>query len=114
MKVYVLPPSSQKPDDRESYYVCASDAEWAAAHLRKGDRCWFRNRVRAHCFDIDGPLSQWKAGTFGGSMLLCDGILAVVYEDDPDDLIAHKLSFASGSRYDDDLAPWGSKPGVDR
>lgn len=62
--------------------------EWAAAIAEQGQRIWFRKNVqRLGGGEASGLL---KAGTFVSSYLY-DGIIARVYEDDPDELIEHSL-----------------------
>jgi hypothetical protein len=53
--------------------------EWNASQLKRGDTCWFRRRGK-----------DWQRGTFRNSYMY-DGVIAHVYEDDPDDLIEHSI-----------------------
>jgi hypothetical protein len=80
-----LPPLSVPPDDGGSYYVCNS-YEWAAATLKRGDACFFRK----------GNL-PWRRGTYLSSYMY-DGIIARVYEDDPDEFIEYSLFLDLGDR----------------
>jgi len=62
-----------------------NESEWVASTLHNGDRCWFRLRN-----DRSGSLGRWRVGTFMTSYFY-DGVIARVYEDDPDDYIPHSL-----------------------
>lgn len=90
--ISALPPSSVPPNDGGSYYVC-NVFEWAAATLKHGESCWFRKRLR-----IGEPeLGPWKRGSFKMSWMY-DGIIAVVFEDDPDDYIEYSLFLDMGDQ----------------
>ena len=84
MSIKALPPYSDKPDDGGDYYVC-NHFEWAAATLEKGESCWFTKK----------GWPTWKRGTYISSYMY-DGIIASVYEDDPDDMIKHSLFLDMG------------------
>ena len=105
--ITALPPSSgPPPDDGGSYYVC-NVYEWAAATMRKGDPCYFRRRM-----GMVGPLGPWFRGTYLYSWVY-DGIIARVYEDDPDDLVEYSLFLALGEQLvtpadHDTLVQWES------
>ncbi len=60
-------------------YRC-NEAEWLASTMIVGDRCWWRKKGAEH----------WTVGTFRWSWFY-DGVIAKVYEDDPDDYIEHNL-----------------------
>ena len=60
-------------------YRC-NESEWAALTLERKARCWFRKK----------EWKTWRVGTFT-SAYFYDGVIARVYEDDPDDLITHSL-----------------------
>ena len=64
--------------------------EYAACHAKEGQACWFRYRKRTGPFDVDAPLSGWTKGTFR-FVWFYDGVVAEVYEDDPDELIKHHV-----------------------
>jgi hypothetical protein len=59
--------------------VEVNDAEWVAAHLKKGQNCWFRKK--------DGV---WQQGEFRMSYFY-DGVIARVRIADPDDVIELSL-----------------------
>ena len=65
-------------------YRC-NESEWVGSTLNNGDRCWFRKAN-----DRNGGHGRWRVGTFMMSYFY-DGVIARVYEDDPDDLITHSL-----------------------
>ena len=71
-------------------YRC-NESEWVASTLGKGERCWFRRRrgitSRQIVEDGRGP---WTVATFIMAYMY-DGVIARVYEDDPDDYIEHSL-----------------------
>lgn len=68
-----------------------SDAEWLVTQLAAGQTIWFRHRVGGSMlWEAGAPMTPWKQGTFRHSWFY-DGIVAEVYEDDPDDLIRHSL-----------------------
>lgn len=68
--------------------VSVSEGEYAAATAARGQTVWFRHRLGR--FPFSSGLSWWKRGTFINSMFY-DGVIASVYEDDPDDYINHKI-----------------------
>lgn len=57
-----------------------NESELIASGLDHGDRCWFRQKGR----------ERWLPATFLFSWRY-DGVIARVYEDDPDDYIVHSL-----------------------
>jgi hypothetical protein len=65
-------------------YRC-NEGEWVASTLDRNDRCWFRKAN-----DRSGRLGRWRVGTFLFSYFY-DGVIARVYEDDPDDYIEYSL-----------------------
>jgi hypothetical protein len=65
--------------------------EWTASQMEKGDTCWFRKKVTLH------SRTPWRRGTFLSSYYY-DGVIASVYEDDPDDLIRHSLFLDLGDQ----------------
>jgi len=73
----IYPPDYDGPI--EDGYRCNNESEWVASHLNKGDRCWFRKN----------KLSM-RPGTFMSAWFY-DGVIAEVYEDDPDDFIRWSL-----------------------
>lgn len=83
--------------DIDARYVMVGEArvkvnewEWNASIAEKGQTVWFRHRVKTGFFHRNAPLSPWKRGTYTGSMFY-DGVIAYVFEDDPDDLVRHTL-----------------------
>jgi hypothetical protein len=60
--------------------------EWAAATLQRGDSCFFQKNQL-----------PWKRGTYISSWFY-DGVIAYVYEDDPDDYIRYTLFLDLGDR----------------
>jgi hypothetical protein len=70
-------------------YRC-NDGEWVASTLNKGDRCWFRKQTGWFGPKNERKIGPWKIGTFMFSYFY-DGVIARVYEDDPDDYIEHSL-----------------------
>jgi hypothetical protein len=60
--------------------------------MKKDDACYFRRRM-----GMVGPLGPWFRGTFIYSWMY-DGVIARVYEDDPDDYIPHTLFLALGEQ----------------
>jgi hypothetical protein len=79
VSITALPPNTTEPPEGVTeYYVC-NVFEWAAATLKPGDACYFiKNNL------------PWKRGTFRMSWFY-DGIIASVFEDDPDEYILHSL-----------------------
>lgn len=65
-----------------------SEGEYAAATASRGQTVWFRHRLGK--FPFSRGLSGWKRGTFIDSMFY-DGVIASVYEDDPDDYIEYRI-----------------------
>jgi hypothetical protein len=84
--ITALPPGSEKPDDGGAYYIC-NHFEWAAATLKRGDACFFRKK----------DWTAWRRGTYLSSFMY-DGVIAKVYEDDPDDYIPHSLFLDLGDK----------------
>lgn len=82
----VYPPGSEKMEPKG--YV-ANEFEWIATQLHKGDLCWFRSR-RPGSWKPNTTLGPWTWGVFLMSYFY-DGIIARVYEVDPDDYIEHSL-----------------------
>lgn len=81
-----LPPgTTEPPEGVTDYYVC-NVFEWAAATLQKGDTCYFKKNNL-----------PWKRGTYLYSWMY-DGIIAKVYEDDPDDYIQYSLFLDLGDK----------------
>ena len=72
----------------------ANTFEWIAATLNKGDNCWFRKSGM-----------NWKPGTFVMTYFY-DGIIARVYEHDPDDYIEYSLFLDLG----DQICRWEVMP----
>jgi len=83
--VILYPPDHEgpTPDGTRS-----NEFEWAASQMQKGDTCWFRRRP-SRAGGV-APLTPWTRGTFLSSYYY-DGVIASVYEDDPDDLIRYSL-----------------------
>lgn len=67
--------------------IKGNEFEWAASQMTKGDVCWFRRRKER---GRNPELTPWTRGTFLSSYYY-DGVIASVYEDDPDDLIRYSL-----------------------
>ena len=61
--------------------------------MEHGDPCWFRKRVSLGSKE----LRPWQSGSFKMSWMY-DGIVAVVWEDDPDDYIEHSLFLDCGDQ----------------
>lgn len=57
-----------------------NESEWVGSTLNNGDRCWFRKK----------DWRSWREGGFISAMFY-DGVIARVYEADPDDFITHPL-----------------------
>lgn len=94
MSITALPPNTTEPPEGvTAYYVC-NVFEWAAATMVKGDVCYFRKNNL-----------PWKRGTFLYSWMY-DGIIARVYEDDPDDCMKYSLFLDLGDKLirPDDMA----------
>lgn len=70
--------------------------EWNASQLKKNDVCWFR-RKKYQLKIYNDEITDWTRGTFILSYDY-DGIIARVYEDDPDDLITHSLFLGMGDQ----------------
>jgi hypothetical protein len=86
VSITALPPgTTEPPEGITEYYVC-NVFEWAAATLKKGDACFFKKNGL-----------PWKRGTYMSSYMY-DGIIARVYEDDPDDLIEYSLFLDLGDK----------------
>ena len=81
MSFILYPPDHEGPTPDG---IRANPYEWAASQMEKGDTCWFRRRNR------DRSLTPWARGTYLSSYYY-DGVIASVYEDDPDDLIRYSL-----------------------
>lgn len=81
-----LPPgTTEPPEGVTEYYVC-NIFEWTAANMKRGDPCYFKKNNL-----------PWKRGTFRSSWMY-DGIIADVYEDDPDEYITYSLHLDLGDK----------------
>jgi hypothetical protein len=78
----VYPPDYDGPI--EDGYRCNNESEWVASHLNKDDRCWFRKKYGGF------QMGDWTPATFIFAWFY-DGVIAEVYEDDPDDFIKRVL-----------------------
>jgi hypothetical protein len=84
--ITALPPNTTEPPEGVTEFYICNVFEWAAAMMRKGDACYFqKNKL------------PWKRGTFKYSWMY-DGIIARVYEDDPDELIEYSLFLDLGDK----------------
>lgn len=85
----LYPPDHQGPTPNG---LKANPYEWTASQMEKGDTCWFRRRAGR-----GKDLTAWTKGTFLSSYWY-DGVIASVYEDDPDDLIRYSLFLDLGDQ----------------
>jgi hypothetical protein len=86
-RLVAYPPDFIGPIADESYYRC-NESEWVASNIDEGARCWYRKKYG----DVWG---DWHPATFKTAWFY-DGVIAKVYEDDPDDHIEHTLMLMFG------------------
>lgn len=78
----VHPPDFIGPVDG---YRCNNHSEWVASTIAKHTRCWYRRKLA----------DTWTPATFLNAMFY-DGVIAWVYEDDPDEYVKVTLFLGMG------------------
>ncbi len=92
MSFVLYPPDHEGPTPDG---IKGNPYEWAASQMEKGDTCWFRRRL-SRAGGVNA-LTPWTRGTYLSSYYY-DGVIASVYEDDPDDLIRYSLFLDLGDQ----------------